>query len=120
METNIGGQFGHPGLSDWKLTTALASGVQGLAGRAGHPLIAKQWKHLWPQEVVELRRGSTVLGTGWVDEATADGTTIWIHLTRGLGRVLIHAHDGIDLWRVDSGVHRGVRQNIPEGARQDG
>jgi hypothetical protein len=120
METNIGGGLGHCGLSDWNLSTAAASGVQGLTGRTGHPLIAKQWKHLWPREVVELRRGGTVLGTGWVDEATADGTTIWIHLTRGLGRVLIHAHDGIDLWRVDSGVHRGVRQNIPEGARQDG
>jgi hypothetical protein len=120
METNVGGELGHCGLSDWKLSTTLASGVQGLTGRTSHPLIAKQWKHLWPREVVELRRGDTVLGIGWVDEATADGTTIWIHLARGLGRVLIHAHDGIDLWRVDSAVYRGERQNIPERARQEG
>jgi hypothetical protein len=97
-----------------------SGGMRIWAASASIPLIAKQWKHLWPQEVVELRRGSTVLGAGWVDEATADGTIVWIHLTRGLGRVLVHTHDGIDLWRVDSGVHRPERQSIPAGARQDG
>lgn len=47
-----------------------------------------------------------------VDEATADGTTIWIHLARGLGRGLVQIYDGIDLWRLDSEVHRPQRQSI--------
>lgn len=65
------------------------------------PLLMKQWKYLWRRELVELRRGSSVLGNGYVDEATADGSTIWIHLTRGQGRMLIHLGDGIDIWRID-------------------
>ena len=65
------------------------------------PLLMKQWKYLWRQELIELRRGSSVLGTGYVDEATADASTIWIHLTQGQGRMLIHQGDGIDIWRID-------------------
>lgn len=53
-------------------------------------------------------------------DATADGTSIWIHMTRRLGRVLIHAHDGIDLWRVGSGVTHGELQDVPKCVRQDG
>jgi hypothetical protein len=65
------------------------------------PLLMKQWKYLWRRELVELRRGSSVLATGYVDEATADGSTIWIHLSQGQGRMLIHRGDGIDIWRID-------------------
>jgi hypothetical protein len=65
------------------------------------PLLVKQWKYLWRRELVELRRGSSVLGSGYVDEATADASTIWIHLTQGQGRMLIHLGDGIDIWRID-------------------
>lgn len=65
----------------------------------------KQWKYLWRHEFIELRRGRTVLGTGYVDESTDDASTIWIHLTNGLGRVLIHRDDGIDIWRVDPRIH---------------
>jgi hypothetical protein len=65
------------------------------------PLLMKQWKYLWRRELVELRCGSTVLGTGYVDEATADGSTIWIYLANGHGRMLIHCGDGIDVWRID-------------------
>lgn len=61
----------------------------------------KQWKYLWPRERVQLRRGQRVLGTGWVDELTADGTIVWIHLSNGHGRVLIHDSDGIHIWRLN-------------------
>lgn len=59
----------------------------------------KHWKYLWPHEFIELRRGNTVLGTGYVDETTDDASVIWIHLANGRGRTLIHYDDGIDIWR---------------------
>jgi hypothetical protein len=68
---------------------------------APQPLLIKQWKYLWRREIIELRRGDAVIGTGYVDEATADAGTIWIHMTQGLGRVLIHHGDGIEIWRID-------------------
>lgn len=61
-----------------------------------------------------------ISGTRRVVEATADGTSIWMHLTRRLGRVLIHAHDGIDLWGVGFGVTHGELQDVPKCVRQDG
>lgn len=72
--------------------------------RRSEPLLIRQWTYLWRRELVELRRGNTVMDTGAVDESTADGSTIWIHLTGGRGRVLIHRDDGIDIWRIDSRI----------------
>jgi len=93
-------------VSDWRLSTAAAGPEQ---ERRRVPLLMKQWKYLWRRELIELRRGHTVLGTGYVDESTDDARTIWIHLTNGLGRVLIDRDDGIDIWRVDPRIfaHRG-------------
>jgi hypothetical protein len=72
--------------------------------RRSQPLLVRQWKYLWREEFVELRRGLKVMDTGWVDQVTADGTTIWIHLSSGMRRVMIHQDDGIDTWRVDSRI----------------
>ncbi|MEV7574389.1 hypothetical protein AB0P28_14950 [Pseudarthrobacter sp. NPDC089323] len=68
----------------------------------GKPLLMRRWKYLWPNEYVEMRLGPKTIGTGWIDEATADGSTLWIHLSRGQGRRMIHHSDGIDVWRMDS------------------
>lgn len=65
-----------------------------------------QWTYLWRQEFVELRRGGRMKGAGWVDELTPDGTVIWIWLTGGKGRMMIHRDDGLDIWRVDSRILR--------------
>ncbi|MFC9353263.1 hypothetical protein [Arthrobacter sp. NPDC057013] len=61
----------------------------------------RNWRYLWRRELIELRRGNTFLATGTVDDVTEDGSIIWIHLTGGRGRVLIHQLDGIDVWRTD-------------------
>jgi hypothetical protein len=74
--------------------------------KRGQPLLIKQWKYLWREEFVELRRDGELTKYGWCDEITADGTTIWIHLSDGKGRVMIHQQDGIDIWRVDPRICR--------------
>lgn len=65
----------------------------------------KHWKYLWRQEFVELRRGTAVVGRGYIDEATNDASIIWIYLANGLGRIMLHQHDGIDIWRVDPRIN---------------
>lgn len=72
-----------------------------LPDRRTRPYRIAQWKYLWRDEFVELRRGSQTEGTGRIDETTADGRIMWIHLSAGGGRVMIHEDDGIDIWRVD-------------------
>jgi hypothetical protein len=79
------------------------------------PLLVTQWKYLWREEFVELRRGGRITDTGWVDELTPDGTIIWICLTGGMGRVMIHRNDGLDVWRVDS---RLLQDRSPLGRRE--
>ena len=64
----------------------------------------RQWKYLWREESVELRIGLDVIGTGLVDDVTADGTTLWVHLGGGLGRMMIHHTDGTDIWRIESRI----------------
>ncbi|MEW1986781.1 hypothetical protein [Pseudarthrobacter oxydans] len=83
--------------------TLLALTIQNpTATGASQTLLMKQWKRLWPQEFVELRRGLQIVGTGWVDEVTRDGSIIWIHLSGGWGRVMIHeGGDGIDMPRFE-------------------
>jgi hypothetical protein len=73
-----------------------------------------QWKYLWRQEFVELRRGARVTATGWVDDLTPDGTIIWICLSGGMGRVMIHRSDGVDIWRVDSRILQDRSFHQPE------
>ncbi|UXM92503.1 hypothetical protein [Paenarthrobacter sp. JL.01a] len=74
--------------------------------RRGSPLLIKQWKYLWRAEFIELKRGPKVLETGWVDDLTGDGTILWIQLSQGKGRKMIHQNDGIDVWRVDSRIYQ--------------
>lgn len=74
------------------------------SGRRSTPLLIRQWKYLWREESVELRIGLDVIGTGLVDDVTADGTTLWVHLGGGLGRMMIHHTDGTDIWRIESRI----------------
>ena len=67
-----------------------------------HPV--QEWTRLWREEFVELREGPTVTATGRVDEATEDGATLWIYLSSGMGRKMIHRDDGIDIWRVEARI----------------
>ncbi|NQD86441.1 hypothetical protein HP499_01255 [Paenarthrobacter sp. CM16] len=46
-----------------------------------------------------MRREGRFLGEGVVDEVTADGNIVWVHLAQGFGRILILADEGIELWR---------------------
>lgn len=78
--------------------------THGLPVRRSQPLLIKQWKYLWREDFVELRRGLKVIRTGWVDEITADGSTIWICLSSGMGRKMIHNQDGVDIWWVESHI----------------
>lgn len=75
------------------------------------PLRMTQWKYLWRGEFVELRRGTQVTAAGWVDALHPDGTITWICLAAGMGRVMIHRGDGLDIWRVDSRILQDRRFN---------
>lgn len=97
--------YRRPADSDWRLSTAP---VTESARETGETLLIKRWDYLCPRDVIELRRGTDLLGTGQVDEAIPDGSAVWIHLARGLGRVLIHRGDGISIWRRDQ---RGALTN---------
>jgi hypothetical protein len=88
--------------SDSKLSTAAARPVH---ERRREPLLMKHWKYLWRHEFIELRRGRAVLGTGYVDESTHDASIVWIQLTNGQDRILIHRDDGIDIWRVNPRIY---------------
>jgi hypothetical protein len=86
------------------------------------PQLVAQWEHLWGHELVELRSNGLVLGRGQVDMATADATTIWVHLASGRGRIMIHEQDGVDIWRVDPGKNQpdppatsGEFEDVQEG-----
>lgn len=70
--------------------------------RPTSPLLIRQWKYLWYLEFVELRRGSKLVDTGRIDQITEDGNILWIYLSQGKGRIMIHRNDGVDVWRVDS------------------
>lgn len=72
--------------------------------RRTSPLLIKQWKYLWRQEYVEISGDQGVIGTGWIDEVTADGSTIWVHLSHGHGRVMLHRDDKVDIWRIDAKI----------------
>ena len=72
--------------------------------RRWQPRPILEWSRLWREEFVELREGHEVMATGLVDEVTEDGTTIWIYLSSGLGRKMIHQDDGIDVWRVEARI----------------
>lgn len=65
------------------------------------PLLIKQWKYLWPDELVLLRREGRTINAGWIDEINFDASILWVHLRNGMGRVLIHVEDGLEIWRVD-------------------
>lgn len=71
------------------------------------PLLMTQWKYLWREEFVELRSGGRITAAGWVNDLTPDGTIIWICLTGGRGRVMVHRDEGIEIWRVDSRILQG-------------
>ncbi|WAH97371.1 hypothetical protein [Arthrobacter sp. MMS18-M83] len=74
-----------------------------------------RWKYLWREEFVELRREGREIDSGWVDDVSPDGTIMWIHLTTGRGRVMIHVNDGLDVWRVDTRIL--LNRNAPIPAR---
>lgn len=76
----------------------------GLPVRRMQPHMITQWTCLWRGEFVELREGHTVTATGRIDEVTDDGTTIWIHLSSGMGRKMLHNDDGVDIWRVEARI----------------
>ena len=45
--------------------------------RRSHPILIHRWTSLWRQEFVELRRGNILIGSGWVDDITADEMVPW-------------------------------------------
>ncbi|GAA5194481.1 hypothetical protein GCM10023346_22030 [Arthrobacter gyeryongensis] len=72
--------------------------------RRNEPYLMTRWKYLWCGEFVELRREGREIDSGWVDDVSPDGTVMWIHLTTGRGRIMIHVNDGLDVWRVDTRI----------------
>lgn len=68
------------------------------------PVLIRNWDSLWTREFIELRRGLNIVGTGWVDSFTPDASIVWIQLDNGLGRILLHRDDGIDIWRVEARI----------------
>ena len=79
-------------------------GLREIPEQRSQPLLIQEWEYLWRDEFVELRSGHKITDTGWVDDITADGATMWVYLANGKGRVLIHQQDGIDVWRVDARI----------------
>lgn len=79
------------------------------------PLLMKQWTHLWRDEFVEISRKGRETSAGWVDDISRDGTTIWINLTAGRGRIMIHVDDEVDIWRVDARISQYRRSANPLG-----
>ena len=74
----------------------------GLPVRQWRPAAIKEWKSLGRGESVELREGHNVACEGWVDDLTEDGTIIWIHLSNGMGRKMIHLDDDVEIWSMDA------------------
>lgn len=85
----------------WKLSTVPAKAAVSPTGTR-QALLVRRWRYLGPGDRVEVRSGDIFIGSGRVDEITADGANIWIYLDSGFGRVLIHKDDGVDLWRIAS------------------
>lgn len=93
---------GH-GSADVQLTAA-RNEMKIRPGMRDEPLLMQQWKYLWREEFVELGQGSRITDAGWVDDITPDGNIVWVYLLGGKGRMLIHRHDGINIWRVESRI----------------
>ncbi|WP_307612847.1 hypothetical protein [Pseudarthrobacter sp. W1I19] len=69
-------------------------------------MLINRWKYLLPDEPVLLRREGRTVNAGWIDEINDDATILWVYLHSGMGRVLIHAEDGVEIWRIDPRVHQ--------------
>ncbi len=87
--------------------------MRSVPGRRDEPLLIQQWKYLWLKEFIELGSDSQITDSGWIDDITADGNILWVQLTGGRGRVMIHRHDGIDVWRIESRVYQNRSEPEP-------
>lgn len=68
--------------------------------------VSVEWETLQPGTTVQLVKHSdttfgaesTMLGT--VDVAMPDGSAVWIWLQDGLGRVMVHQSDGVQIYVI--------------------
>lgn len=70
-----------------------------------------QWESSWSAiktgQFVRLRQGKDQYITGVFDTKTDDGSVVWVHMSDGAGRRLIHCDDGYLLMRPDPNVAPG-------------
>lgn len=61
-----------------------------------------KWARLSGSDHVEVYRHGQALAIGRVDELAPDGDVLWIFQDHGMGRVLFHRSDGVDIFKRTS------------------
>lgn len=56
------------------------------------------WTELKAADHVRVYRNGLLQASGKVDTVTAAGDTVWLYQDHGLGRILFHADDNVDLF----------------------
>lgn len=68
-----------------------------------------QWMRSWaaarPGQFVRLRQSQGQYISGVLDTHSDDGSVVWVHMSDGAGRWLIHCDDGYRLMESDAQPH---------------
>lgn len=56
------------------------------------------WAQLKAADHIQVYRNGQLKASGNVDTVTAGGDTIWLFQDHGLGRILFHADDNVDVF----------------------
>ena len=62
------------------------------------------WNKLSKEDEVLLYRAGEKVAAGRVDMRAVDGSVFWLIQHGGLGRHMVHAHDGLTVYRRPRGV----------------
>jgi hypothetical protein len=57
------------------------------------------WNKLCKEDEVLLFRAGEKIGAGRVDMRAMDGSVFWLIQSGGMGRHMVHAHDGLTVYR---------------------
>jgi hypothetical protein len=85
------------GASPFDVPKTASSKVKSPRQRPSPAAEGLKWNTLTEGEPVLIAQGGEIVGSGVVDATMADGSTIWIWMSNGLGRRMLHAEDGFDI-----------------------